>query len=100
MNTRQPVNGHRFLPTGGHLTPHWWPWFLPAGGHRMSPLVAIVSPQQGLGRGSGQGLDPLAGGRLGEPVALLPVGDDHVGVVQEPVDGRGGHGFGHELVEP
>ena len=32
------VNGHRFLPTGGHLIPHWWPSFLPAGGHRISPL--------------------------------------------------------------
>ena len=45
------VNGHRFLPTGGHLIPHWWPSFLPAGGHRMSPPVAIVSPQRGVGFG-------------------------------------------------
>ena len=36
------VNGHRFLPTGGHLIPHWWPSFLPAGGHQISPPVAIV----------------------------------------------------------
>ena len=43
------VNGHRFLPTGGHLIPHWWPSFLPTGGHQMSPPVAIVSPQQGVG---------------------------------------------------
>jgi len=27
------VNGHRFLPAGGHEFPHWWPSFLPAGGH-------------------------------------------------------------------
>jgi hypothetical protein len=43
------VNGHRFLPTGGHLIPHWWPSFLPAGGHQISPPVAIVSPQRGVG---------------------------------------------------
>jgi hypothetical protein len=30
----------------------------------------------------------------------VPVGDDHVGVVQEPFDGRGGQRFGHQLVEP
>jgi hypothetical protein len=39
---------------------------------------------------SGQGLgqaDAVAGGLT------------DVGVVQEPVDGRGGEGFGHELVE-
>jgi hypothetical protein len=35
------VNGHRFLPNYGHhfspttaiISPHWWPCFLPAGGH-------------------------------------------------------------------
>ena len=44
-----PVNGHRFLPSGGHLIPRWWPSFLPAGGHRIFPLrlVAIVSPHLG-----------------------------------------------------
>lgn len=97
---RPRVNGHRFLPTGGHLIPHWWPSFLPAGGHQISPPVAIVSPQQGVGSGSGEGLHPLAGGRLGESVALLAVGDDHVGVMQEPVDGRGRHGLWHQFVEP
>jgi hypothetical protein len=93
------VNGHLFLPTGGHLIPHWWPSFLPAGGHQISPPVAIVSPQQGLDRFLGEGLHPLAGGRLREPVAFLAVGDDHVRVMQEPVDGRGRHGLGHEFVE-
>jgi len=37
---------------------------------------------------------------LGEPVAVLAVGDDHVGVVQEPLDGRGGERLWHQLVEP
>ena len=39
------VNGHRFLPSGGHEIPHWWPSFLPAGGRQISPPVAIVSPE-------------------------------------------------------
>ena len=41
----------------------------------------------------------LPGGGLGESVGLA-VGDASVGVVQESVDGRGGQGFGHDLVEP
>ena len=56
---RSFVNGHRFLPTGGHLIPHWWPSFLPAGGHRMSPLVAIESPHRGGLRGQVRGITPL-----------------------------------------
>ena len=35
------------------------------------------------------GLDPAPFDRLGQPVRLT-LGDDHVGVVQEPVDCRGG----------
>jgi hypothetical protein len=70
----------------------------PTGGHRFSPLVAIKSPHVaivspragGWGEGSGQGPHPLAGGGLREAVAVLAVGDEHVGVVQEPVDGGGG----------
>ena|SRR5437868_5285116 len=57
--TRRHVNGHRFLPTGGHEIPHWWPSFLPAGGHQMSPLVAIESPHRGLRSGQVRGLTPL-----------------------------------------
>ena len=57
--TAASVNGHRFLPTGGHLIPHWWPSFLPAGGHQISPPVAIVSPRQGVGLGQVRGLTPL-----------------------------------------
>ena len=68
------------------ISPRWWPSFLPMGGHHFSPPGS---------RGLGQGLHPLAGGRLCEPVAVLVLGDDHVGVMQEPVDGRGRHGLGH-----
>jgi hypothetical protein len=53
------VNGHRFLPSGGHEIPHWWPSFLPTGGHHFSPLVAIESPHLG-GRGvQVRGFTPL-----------------------------------------
>lgn len=77
------VNGHRFLPTSGHEIPHWWPSFLPAGGHQMSPLVAIESPHRGgLRARSGQGHHPFAGGGLGEPVAVLAVGDQDVCVMK------------------
>ena len=87
------VNGHRFLPIRGHFfsplvamfSPHWWPLDL--------PTVRV-------GGRSGQGLHPFAGGRLGEPVAVLAFGDQDVGVVKQPVDGRGGDAFGHQLVEP
>jgi hypothetical protein len=78
----------------------------PTGGHQISPLVAIISPHWwpsnvptwGESRGSGQGLDPLSGGCLREPVAVLALGDDHVCVMQEPVDGCGRHCLGHQLV--
>jgi hypothetical protein len=46
------------------------------------------------------GASPPSGGRLGDPVAVGAVGDEHVGVVEQPVDGRGGDGLGHQLVEP
>jgi hypothetical protein len=55
----------------------------PIRGHHFSPLVAMESPHRGgAAGGSGQGPHPLAGGRLGEPVAVLPVGEQYVGVVQ------------------
>ena len=70
------VNGHLFLPIRGHdfsplvamVSPHWWP----------SNLPTIRDARAW----SGQGLDPLAGGRLSEPVAVLAFGDDHVGMVE------------------
>ena len=36
---------------------------------------------------------------MGEPVALWAVGEQHVGVVKEPVDGGGGERLRHQLVE-
>jgi len=52
----------------------------------------------GLG-GSGERDDAVAAGGLGEAVAVAS-GDDDVSVVEEPVDGRGSEGLGHDLVEP
>jgi hypothetical protein len=48
--------------------------------------------------GLGQGFDPLSGEGLGESDAVA-AGLAEVGVVEEPVDGGGGQGLGHELVE-
>ena len=48
---------------------------------------------------SGQGAHPLSGEGLGEADAVA-AGLADVGVVQEPVDGGGGQGLGHQLVEP
>jgi hypothetical protein len=44
-----------------------------------------------LARTTFTGHHSLAGGRLGEPVGVDAVGDEHVGVVEEPVDGDGEH---------
>ena len=52
-----------------------------------------------LARVQARGVDPLAGGRLGEPVAVVPVGEQDVGVVEQAVDGGGREGLGHQLVE-
>jgi hypothetical protein len=46
-----------------------------------------------------QGLHALAGEGLGQADAVAG-GLAEVGVVQEPVDGGGSQGLGHELVEP
>src|SRR5437868_1994764 len=66
---RAIVNGHLFLPNYGHLfsplvamiSPHWRPSFLPTA---LGAAGGVL----------GQGLHPLAGGRLGEPVAVLTFG--------------------------
>jgi hypothetical protein len=66
---------------------------VPAGGHDFSPADG-VSPHECVARGGlGEGDDSAPGGGLGEAVAVT-LGDDDVGVVQEPVDGRGGEGLG------
>ena len=82
-------------------SPHWRP--------RISPLVAIFLPTGGhesphqqinyswcVRRVGG----PPSGRRLGESVAVLPVGDQDVRVVQQSLDGRGREAFRHQLVEP
>ena len=70
--------------------------FLRAGGHQFSRLVAACSPG-GAGLG-GQRDHPLAGEGLGEPVRVA-LGEDQVGVVQQPVHGRRCEGLGHDRVE-
>src|SRR5690349_12023445 len=100
-------------PFAATFSPHWWPSFLPTGGHLFSPRVATKLPTgQGCwgwrprssppaaSSGLGQRFDSFPGGGLGEPVAVSAVGDEDVGVVHEPVDGRGGDRLGHQLVEP
>ena len=66
-------------------------------------MVATGSARGGGGHrpfgGSGQGFHPLSGEGLGQADALA-AGLAEVGVVQEPVDGGGGQGLGHEFVEP
>jgi hypothetical protein len=73
-----------FSPAAAIGSPHWRTRFLPAGCDL---------------RASGQGRHPLAGGRLGEPVAIGAVGDQDVRVVQQAVDGGGGQRLGHQFVE-
>jgi hypothetical protein len=76
--------------------PVGWPGFLRVGGHQFSRLVAACSPG---GRGLGCQRDhPLAGEGLGEAVRVA-FGQDQVGVVEQPVDGGGGQGLGHDGVE-
>jgi hypothetical protein len=59
----------------------------PNGGHYFSPLVATNLPtnRSTCFRCLGEWSDPLAGGRLREPVAVLPVGDQDVRMVKEPL---------------
>ena len=60
--------------------------------HQICPVVAT------RGWISAQGLHLLSGEGLGESDAVA-AGLAQVGVVEEPVDGGGGQGLGHELVE-
>ena len=61
--------------------PGWWPRVLPAGGVRLP------------------GDHPLAGEGFGEPVRVA-LGQDQVGVVQQPVHGCGGEGLRHDGSKP
>jgi hypothetical protein len=54
---------------------------------------------RGLGSRLAQWFDALTGGRLRE-VEAVALGDDDVGVAQEPIDGGGGQGFGRDFIEP
>lgn len=63
-----------------------------------TPEVPVVGGQRSPGGRLGEGGHPLAGGGFGEAVAVAG-GDADVGVVHEPVDGRGGEGLVDELVE-
>src|SRR5579875_188158 len=82
------VNGHREIRLDGLVIsrlaatrfPGWWPPVLPAGG---------------LGC---QRDHPLAREGLGEPVRVA-LGQDEVGVVEQPVDGGGGEGLRHDRIE-
>ena len=86
------VKGHCVLPRGGRETgpvtvtgtARWWPWDLPIAGHHRP--------------GSGQRSHPVSGECLGEPYRVA-AGLADVRVVQQPVDGCGRQGLGHQLVE-
>src|SRR6185437_12193508 len=73
-----------------------WPWFLRAGGHQFSRLVAACSPG-GAGVRWPAGSPPCRQGpRRGVRVAY---GQDQVAWCSTPVvDGRGGEGLGHDRV--
>jgi hypothetical protein len=70
------------------FSPGWRPPVFQAGGR-------VFSRRAGLGR---QRDHPLAREGLGEPVRVA-LGDDQVGVVEQPVDGGGGEGLRHDGVE-
>jgi hypothetical protein len=83
-----PSEGHETCPLTATRTARRWPWDLPkgaAGHHRLF--------------GSGQRAHPLAGQCLGQPDGVA-AGLAQVGMVQEPVDGGGSQGLGHQFVEP
>ena len=109
---KNALGSHRYDCQWPSRSPRWRPSFLPTDGRFFSPVVATKLPTtQDVGWAGGhealqpgwwlgQGFDPLAGGRLREAVAVGAVGDQDVGVVQQPVNGRGRQCLGHQLVKP
>ncbi|CCM65066.1 hypothetical protein BN381_500024 [Candidatus Microthrix parvicella RN1] len=91
--SRLCVNGHEGFPVGGQVVSPWAvgccprgrPWGFPKGG-RVFP------------RSFGQGLHPLSVECVFESDRFA-LGDDDVGVVEEPVNEGAGDRFVHELVE-
>jgi hypothetical protein len=75
--------------------PRWRKVEIPEVGRWLSPLAAGFVAGWGL---LGKGFDALAVGGFGESEAVA-FGDEDVRVVQEPIDGGRGEGFGHDLVE-
>jgi hypothetical protein len=78
-------------PTG---SAHWRPTELPNRGQQNCPAAARRSARELFG----ERRHPLPAGRLGESDRVA-VGEHDVCVVQEPVDGRVGDRFRHQLVE-
>ncbi len=91
------VNGQLFLPMDGHKkcplvaskTARLWPIDLPTDWFRRDWPSLGWSVQAG---------DSFSGEGLGEADGIA-AGLADVGVVQQSVNGGGGEGFGHELVE-
>ena len=84
---------------GTLVSAQWWTGNLPGGGHEFRPVVAMGSARRvATTVGLGQGHHSLAGEGLGQAHAVA-AGLADVGVVQQPVDGGGGQGLGHEFVE-
>ena len=75
-------------------SPRWRSVVFPAGGQLVVPNGGQIIPRPDLF----EWFDPLSVGGLVEAEAV-PGGDDDVRVVQQTVHGRGGEGFGHDLVE-
>ena len=75
-------------------------WELLGGGHENCPVVAMGSARLATVRPvwSGQGLTPLPASGLGQADGVAG-GLADVGVMKQPVDGGGGQGLGHQLVE-
>ena len=91
--SQRTVNGHEIVRVGGRVVSPWVvgccprarPWGFPTGG-RVFPRLF------------GQGLHPLSVECVLESDGFA-LGDDDVGVVEEPVNERAGDGFVHELIE-